>query len=147
MSRAARAAAFLAPLAALIAALSAGPLAAAQEEPEVRVVVDNPRPAVDDVVRLTFVFSGPGIGGRLHAPAELPLRNLVALGPPSSATQATLIIGVFSRPALQAERPLERRVGPERLGKTYPLKKRRFRSSVGNVHMAEPLLFALCLPP
>lgn len=52
-----------------------------------------------------------------------------------------------AEPALQAERPLERRVGPERLGKTYPLKKRRFRSSVGNVHMAEPLLFALCLPP
>jgi hypothetical protein len=97
VSRAARAAAFLAPLAVLIAVLAAGSLGAAQEEPEVRVVVDNPRPAADDVVRLTYVFSGPGIGGRLHAPAELPLRNLVSLGPPSSSTQATLINGVFSR--------------------------------------------------
>ncbi len=118
MSRAARAAAFLAPLAALIAVLAAGSLGAAQEEPEVRVVVDNPRPAADDVVRLTYVFSGPGIGGRLHAPAELPLRNLVSLGPPSSSTQATLINGVFSRSSSLTYFLRPTGTGPAEIGET-----------------------------
>ncbi len=118
MSRAARAAALLAPVAALIAFLAAGSLGAAQEEPEVRVVVDNPRPAVDDVVRLTFVFSGPGIGGRLHAPSELPLRNLVSLGPPSSSTQATLINGVFYRSSSLTYFLRPTGTGPAEIGET-----------------------------
>ena len=118
MSRAARAAAFLAPLAVLIAVLAAGSLGAAQEEPEVRVVVDNPRPAADDVVRLTYVFSGPGIGGRLHAPAELPLRNLVSLGPPSSSTQATLMNGVFSRSSSLTYFLRPTGTGPAEIGET-----------------------------
>lgn len=118
MSRAARAAALLAPLAALVAALAAGGLDAAPEEPEVRVVVDNPRPAVDDVVRLTFVFSGPGIGGRIHAPSELPLRNLVSLGPPSSSTQATLINGVFSRSSSLTYFLRPTGTGPAEIGET-----------------------------
>ena len=118
MNRAARAAALFALFAALVAALPAGPVGAAQEEPEVRVVVDNPRPAVDDVVRLTFVFSGPGIGGRLHAPAELPLRNLVSLGPPSSSTQATLINGVFSRTSSLTYFLRPSGTGPAEIGET-----------------------------
>ena len=118
MSRAARAAGLLAPLAALIAVLAAGSLGAAQEEPEVRVVVDNPRPAADDVVRLTYVFSGPGIGGRLHAPAELPLRNLVSLGPPSSSTQATLMNGVFSRSSSLTYFLRPTGTGPAEIGET-----------------------------
>ena len=52
-----------------------------------------------------------------------------------------------AQPAQQDARPLERLVGPVRQGKTYPLKKLRSRSSIGNVLMAEPLLFALRLPP
>ncbi|HRY43362.1 MAG TPA: BatD family protein [Thermoanaerobaculia bacterium] len=118
MSRAARSAALLAPLAALGLVFAATPLHAAQEGPEVRVVVDNPRPAADDVVRLTYVFSGPGIGGRLHAPAELPLRNLVALGPPSSATQATLINGVFSRTSSLTYFLRPTGTGPAEIGET-----------------------------
>ena len=118
MNRLPRATAFLAPLAALLAALAAGGLDAAQEEPEVRVVIDNPRPAADDVVRLTFVFSGPGIGGQLRAPAELPLRNLVSLGPPSSSTQATLINGVFSRSSSLTYFLRPTGTGPAEIGET-----------------------------
>lgn len=82
----------------LLAALAAAlPLPAAQEEPEVRVLVDNPRPALDDVIRLTYSFSGPGVGGNLRAPAELPLKNLVLLGGPNSATQVSFYNGQVSR--------------------------------------------------
>ena len=118
MSRDARSALRLAPLTALVALLAVGPLCAVQEEPEVRVVVDNPRPAVDDVVRLTFVFSGPGIGGRLHAPAELPLRNLVVVDGPSSATQTTLINGVFSRSSSLTYFLRPAGTGPAEIGET-----------------------------
>ena len=82
----------------LLAALAAAlPLPAAQEEPEVRVLVDNPRPALDDVIRLTYSFSGPGVGGSLRAPAELPLKNLVVLGGPNSSTQVSFYNGQVSR--------------------------------------------------
>lgn len=84
-------------LAAAIPVLLALHAPAAQEEPEVRVVVDNPRPAADDVVRLTYAFSGPGVGGSLRAPAQLPLKNLVVVGGPNSATQITYINGQLSR--------------------------------------------------
>ncbi|MFN7987770.1 MAG: BatD family protein [Thermoanaerobaculia bacterium] len=79
------------------ALLAAGALSAAQEEPEVRVLVDNPRPAADDVVRLTYAFSGPGVGGSLRAPAELPLKNLVVVGGPNTSTQISFINGQLSR--------------------------------------------------
>ena len=79
------------------ALLVAGALSAAQEEPEVRVLVDNPRPAADDVVRLTYAFSGPGVGGSLRAPAELPLKNLVVVGGPNTSTQISFINGQLSR--------------------------------------------------
>jgi len=72
-------------------------LAAEQQEPEVRVLVDNPRPAADDVVRLTYAFSGPGAGGSLRAPAQLPLKNLVVVGGPNSSTQISFINGQLSR--------------------------------------------------
>jgi hypothetical protein len=84
----------------LVAALfvpAAFSLAAAQEEPEVQVHVDNPRPAADDVVRLTYAFSGPGVGGSLRAPAELPLTNLVVVGGPNTSTQISFINGQLSR--------------------------------------------------
>ncbi len=80
-------------------ALFARALGAAQEEPEVRVIVDNPRPAADDVVRLTYAFSGPGVGGSLRAPAQLPLRNLVVVGGPNTSTQISFINGQLSRQA------------------------------------------------
>lgn len=81
-------------LAALFAAL---PLLAVQEEPEVRVLVDNPRPALDDVIRLTYSFSGPGVGGSLRAPADLPLKNLVVVGGPNTSTQVSFYNGQISR--------------------------------------------------
>lgn len=79
--------------------LRAAPVRAAQEEPEVRVLVDNPRPAADDIVRLTYSFSGPGVGGSLRAPAELPLKNLVVVGGPNTSTQISFINGQLSRQA------------------------------------------------
>ena len=85
-------------VAALLSLLPA-PLSAVQEEPEVRVIVDNPRPALDDVVRLTFAFTGPGVGGSLRAPAELPLKNLVVVGGPNTSTQISFINGQLSRQA------------------------------------------------
>ncbi len=87
----------LALLAAVLFLPAALPLAAAQEEPEVQVLVDNPRPAADDVVRLTYAFTGPGVGGSLRAPAELPLKNLVVVGGPNSSTQISFINGQLSR--------------------------------------------------
>ena len=91
------------PVAALLAAsllpLLAGPLLAAQEEPEVRVLVDNPRPASDDVVRLTYSFSGPGVGGSLRAPGQLSLKNLTVVGGPNSSTQISFMNGQLSRQA------------------------------------------------
>jgi len=93
--RPARRARALAPalLAALVplALLAARPLAGVQEEPEVKVIVDNPRPAADDVVRLTYVFTGPGAGGSLRAPAQLPLKNLVVVGGPNSSTHFNFV--------------------------------------------------------
>lgn len=80
-------------------ALLPASLRAVQEEPEVRVLVDNPRPASDDIVRLTYAFSGPGVGGSLRAPAELPLKNLVVVGGPSTSTQISFINGQLSRQA------------------------------------------------
>lgn len=84
-------------LAAALCGLAALSSAAAQEEPEVQVLVDNPRPAADDVVRLTYAFTGPGVGGSLRAPAELPLTNLVVVGGPSTSTQISFINGQLSR--------------------------------------------------
>jgi hypothetical protein len=84
-------------LAAALFVPAAFSLAAAQEEPEVQVLVDNPRPAADDVVRLTYAFSGPGVGGSLRAPAELPLTNLVVVGGPNTSTQISFINGQLSR--------------------------------------------------
>lgn len=80
----------------LLAALAL-PLGAEPEEPEVRVLVDEPRPAADQLVRLTYAFSGPGAGGSLRAPAQLPLKNLVVVGGPNSSTQISFINGQLSR--------------------------------------------------
>lgn len=81
----------------VLALVLGGTLSGAQEEPEVRVLVDNPRPAADDIVRLTYAFSGPGVGGSLRAPAELSLKNLVVVGGPSSSTQISFVNGQLSR--------------------------------------------------
>ncbi len=86
-------------LAAALLPLLAAPLRAVQEEPEVRVIVDNPRPASDDIVRLTYSFTGPGVGGSLRAPAELPLKNLVVVGGPNTSTQISFMNGQLSRQA------------------------------------------------
>jgi hypothetical protein len=102
-------------LAALVAAL---PLLAVQEEPEVRVLVDNPRPALDDVIRLTYSFSGPGVGGSLRAPAELPLKNLVVLGGPNTSTQVSFYNGQVSRSSSLTYYLRASGTGPAEVGET-----------------------------
>jgi len=96
----------------------AGALSGAQEEPEVRVVVDNPRPAADDVIRLTYAFSGPGVGGSLRAPAELPLKNLVVVGGPNTSTQISFINGQLSRSSSLTYFLRPSGAGPAEVGET-----------------------------
>ena len=80
----------------LAAAFGAG-VAHAADELSAQVLVDNPRPAADDVVRLTYTFSGSGLGGTLRLPASLPLKNLTLAGGPSRSEQMSFVNGVFSR--------------------------------------------------
>ncbi|MBK9090331.1 MAG: BatD family protein [Holophagales bacterium] len=89
-----------------------------QEEPEVRVLVDNPRPASDDIVRLTYSFTGPGVGGSLRAPAELPLKNLVVVGGPNTSTQISFINGQLSRQASLTWFLRPAGTGPAEVGET-----------------------------
>ena len=78
--------------------LLALPLAAASgEEPRLDVLVDEPRPAADDIVRLTYRFSGGGLAGNLQAPASLPLKNLSVVSGPSRSEEISFINGVVSR--------------------------------------------------
>ncbi len=105
-------------LVAAVLSLLPATISAVQEEPEVRVIVDNPRPAADDVVRLTFSFTGPGVGGNLRAPATLPLKNLVVLRGPDTSTQISFYNGQVMRQAsltyfLQPSGP-----GPAEIGET-----------------------------
>ncbi len=78
------------------AAVFAAPFARAADELSVQVLVDRARPAADDVVRLTYTFSGSGLGGTLRLPASLPLKNLVLAGGPSKSDQMSFVNGVFS---------------------------------------------------
>jgi hypothetical protein len=79
------------------AAVIATPLARAADEINVQVLVDKARPAADDVVRLTYTFSGSGLGGTLRLPSNLPLKNLALAGGPSKSDQMSFVNGVFSR--------------------------------------------------
>lgn len=65
--------------------------------PEVQLSVDRQRPAADDVVRITFTFTGPGAGGSLRAPGSLPLKNLRVIAGPNTATQISFINGDLKR--------------------------------------------------
>lgn len=75
----------------------AAPPARAADEITVQVQVDKVRPAADDVVRLTYTFSGSGLGGTLRLPGSLPLKNLAFAGGPSKSDQMSYVNGVFSR--------------------------------------------------
>ena len=78
-------------------AVVAAPPARAADELTVQVLVDKARPAADDVIRLTYTFSGSGLGGTLRLPGSLPLKNLVLAGGPSKSDQMSYVNGVFSR--------------------------------------------------
>ena len=55
---------------AAVVAAGAAPRARAADEITVQVLVDKARPAADDVVRLTYTFSGSGLGGTLRLPGS-----------------------------------------------------------------------------
>ena len=82
----------------LVAAVAlAAASARAADEIAVQVLVDKARPAADEVVRLTYTFTGSGLGGTLRLPASLPLKNLALVGGPSKSDQMSYVNGVFSR--------------------------------------------------
>jgi hypothetical protein len=88
----------LVPVAAVMAVFSAAAGAArASDDLGVEVLVDRPRPAEDDVVRLTYRFSGSGLSGDLRAPSVIPLKNLALAGGPSRSDSVSFVNGVFSR--------------------------------------------------
>ncbi len=71
--------------------------ARASDDLGVEVLVDRPHPAADDVVRLTYRFSGSGLSGDLRAPSVIPLKNLTLAGGPSRSDSVSFVNGVFSR--------------------------------------------------
>ena len=68
----------------------------AGDEVTVQVAVDKARPAADEMVRLTYTFTGPGLSGASHVPS-IPLKNLAVAGGPFRSDQVSYVNGVFSR--------------------------------------------------
>jgi hypothetical protein len=58
--------------------------------PQVEIFVNQPRPAADETVELTYTFSGAGIGS-FRLPRELPLRNLTVVWGPATSTRVEFI--------------------------------------------------------
>lgn len=67
--------------------------ARAAEDPRVEVQVDNPRPAADEFVRLTYTIQGLGSLSSVRPPSPLPLKNLQVAGGPSTSTQIVFMNG------------------------------------------------------
>lgn len=81
-----------------VLAVLAAPLGLrADDDVTVQVSVDNPRPAANEFVRLTYSFSGGGLSGTLRIPSTIALRNLSIAGGPSRSEQVSFVNGVFSR--------------------------------------------------
>jgi BatD DUF11 like domain len=68
--------------------------ARAENDIQVEVYVDRPRPASDETVRLVYKFSGSGVSGRISGPSPLPLKNLSLVGGPSSSNEMSFINGI-----------------------------------------------------
>ncbi len=83
-------------LAALATALAVPAPLGASDEPAVQVSVDKPRPAADEMVRLTYTFTGSGLSGASQVP-PIPLKNLAIAGGPFRSDQVSFVNGVFSR--------------------------------------------------
>ena len=82
-------------IASLVALLAPSALRA-ESELQVEVFVDRSRPSADEVIRLTYKFTGP-VGGTVRAPSPMPLKNLVVAGGPSTSDEVSYINGVFKR--------------------------------------------------
>lgn len=87
----------LAHLPVVVAVAAMAGTARASDDLGVEVFVDRPRPAADDVVRLTYRFSGSGLSGDLRVPSVIPLKNLAVAGGPSRSDSVSFVNGVFSR--------------------------------------------------
>jgi hypothetical protein len=83
------------PLLAVLVVAPSGSRAA--DDLSAQVSIDRARPAADELVRLTYTFSGSGLGGALRLPQNLPLRNLTVAGGPSKSEQISFVNGVLSR--------------------------------------------------
>ncbi len=82
---------------ALALAAAAAPALRGADDVNVQVHVDKPRPASNEYVRLTYTFTGGGVGGDFRLPSPLPLKNLVVAGGPSTSNNFSFINGVTSR--------------------------------------------------
>jgi len=82
--------------AALALTLAASASLGADDEITAQVSVDKPRPAADEMVRLTYTFSGAGLSGETRVP-PIPLKNLSVAGGPFRSDQVSYVNGVFSR--------------------------------------------------
>ncbi len=91
-----RALVFAVAVAAVAVAVASGGARAA-DDVAVQVAVDKARPAADELVRLTYTFTGGGLSGSLHVPSPIPLKNLSVAGGPSRSEQVSYVNGVFSR--------------------------------------------------
>lgn len=78
----------------LLIALLAPSTVRAEGDLQVEVFVDRSRPSADEVIRLTYKFTGP-VGGTVRAPSPMPLKNLVVAGGPSTSDEVSYINGVF----------------------------------------------------
>ena len=106
------AAAFL--LAALL--LGAGRLSA--EEIRIEVLADRSQAAADEVIRLTYKFSGGGLSGDIKPPSLLPLKNLALAGGPARSDQVSFVNGVFSRSLSLTYYLRPKGPGPAEVGET-----------------------------
>jgi hypothetical protein len=84
-------------LAGLAGAALSLPFSARAGALQIEVFADQTKPAVDDLIRLTYKLSGDGLSGDIQPPSPLPLRNLALAGGPSRSDQVSFVNGVFSR--------------------------------------------------
>jgi len=107
--------------AALALALALAPLrpAAAQgDDVRVEVLVDRPRPALDETIQLTYVFHGTASTGAIKAPSGLPLKNLAIVWGPATSTQIQFMNGNLQKSVSMSWRLKAIGTGAAEIGET-----------------------------
>lgn len=93
-------------------------LAQAQADvPQVEIFVDRPRPAADDLVSITYTFTGSGLGS-IRMPRELPLKNLQVVWGPATSTRVEFINMEVKRSVTVSYKLRPLGPGPAEVGET-----------------------------